>query len=165
MSTPAAAVSSGVGGDYVTMPPSYGYNDNDDVNEQQGSGGILPEEEEPAAVVMMNQHHRNTSSYLQMSEKEDYFGPSRTGSIILPPTISDDIAYQIRLDSEKMNQRWTILCVILACLSLISALIAMLIVVDNASLIACIAFAFPMITSPIVIGQRRKLNQIPSKLY
>jgi hypothetical protein len=59
------------------------------------------------------------------------------------------------------NQIVTVGVCVVAATSLLTGLFAMYI---EASVIACLAFVFPLITGPMVISQRRKIQWIPSKL-
>jgi hypothetical protein len=61
---------------------------------------------------------------------------------------------------DPRNQVVTIGVYVVAATSLCTALFAMYI---EASIIAYLAFAFPLITGPMVISQRRKIQWIPSK--
>jgi hypothetical protein len=61
---------------------------------------------------------------------------------------------------DPRNQAVTIGVYVVAATSLCTALFAMYI---EASIIAYLAFAFPLITGPMVISQRRKIQWIPSK--
>lgn len=61
---------------------------------------------------------------------------------------------------DPQNQIITIGVCVVAATSLLTGLFAMY---AEASIIAYLAFAFPLITGPMVISQRRKIQWIPSK--
>jgi hypothetical protein len=63
---------------------------------------------------------------------------------------------------DPRNQILTIGVCVVAATSLLTGLFAMYI---EASIIAYLAFAFPLITGPMVISQRRKIQWIPSKYF
>jgi len=64
----------------------------------------------------------------------------------------------IKIDAE--NQTMTVLISIVAIACLASGLFAMW---TEASIVAFVAFAFPLLTAPAVVTQRRKLQWLPSK--
>lgn len=113
--------------------------------------------------------HKNTVA-METSSSSPYLAVARNGATDLATSLATQQAHdmvggvvvkterQLRRERRR-RKRWTVV-VAIVCLSAFFVGLAAMIV--HATLVAYLAFVFPLFTGPYAIRQRRKLNKLPT---